>query len=95
MSDQDKTLTSKLIPAKNKPSLIAYYLGIFSFIPLIGWIVAPAAVALGVIGLRNNLKDANIRGRTHAIVGIVVGSIFSILHYGCLIWFIVGIAKEL
>ena len=37
-----------MIPYKNVPALIAYYLGIFSFIPLFGL----AAFILGIMGLR-------------------------------------------
>ena len=44
---------SVVIPYKNAPALIGYYLGIFSLIPCIGGVLALGAVPLGIVGLRN------------------------------------------
>ena len=49
--DSDSTLGG-LIPAKNVPGLIAYYLGVFSVIPFLGIPMGIAAFILGIKGVR-------------------------------------------
>ena len=38
-----------MIPAKNPVALIGYYLGVFSFVPVLGILLAIPAIILGVI----------------------------------------------
>ena len=68
--------TGGVIPYKNVPALISYYLGIFSIIPIIGILMGIAAVILGVIGLSKYKENPVIKGVVHAWVGIVCGAIF-------------------
>lgn len=71
--------TGGVIPYKNPAALIAYYLGLFSFIPLIGLFLAIPALVLGIMGLRARSRNPVIRGSVHAWIGIVLGGIFTLL----------------
>jgi hypothetical protein len=76
---------SGLIPYKNTPALISYYLGVFSLLPCIGAALGIAAVILGIIGLRKAAQFPEAKGKAHAIVGIVAGGVFG------LAWIIVAL----
>ncbi len=71
--------TGGIIPYKNPPALIAYYLGLFSLIPCLGLLLAPAAIILGIIGLKKKNKCPVIKGGIHAWIGIICGFIFGSL----------------
>ncbi|MHB0935290.1 MAG: hypothetical protein ACYDCO_07240 [Armatimonadota bacterium] len=79
--------TDHLIPAKNPKALMAYYLGVFGLIPCLIFI-GIVALIFGIIGVR----DANTLGvgKTHAIVGIVLGSLETLAILIGLIALIVG-----
>ena len=65
---------STVIPYKNVPALIAYYVGVFCIIcpPLLCF----PAIILGVIGLRRVKENPEIKGTVHAWIGILSGSFF-------------------
>jgi len=65
-----------LIPYKNSYALIAYYLGIFSIIPLFGIFLGITAFILGLKGLQFAKKNPEAKGKAHAWVGILVGGFF-------------------
>lgn len=75
---------SYVIPYKNVPALIAYYLGVFSLsacIPLVGIIgvgMGIAALVLGIRGLKVAAANPQAHGRVHAWIGIVAGTIFTL-----------------
>lgn len=71
---------SVIIPYKNAPALIGYYLGIFSLIPCVGAVLALGAVPLGIMGLRNARANPGAHGTAHALVAIVIGSIVLLAH---------------
>ena len=71
---------STLIPYKNAPALTAYYLGLFSIIPLLGIPLGIVAVILGILGLRKLKTEPNAKGKVHAYVGIGCGGL------GALAW---------
>jgi hypothetical protein len=66
---------STMVPAKNPPSLVAYYLGILSCIPVIGLPCAIIALIQGVKGVKLANSNPEAKGKTHAIVGLVLASI--------------------
>ena len=70
----DNTLGG-LIPYKNPKALWAYYLGIFSLIPCLGILLGVAALILGIGGLRHANLHPESRGKAHAWVGIILGSL--------------------
>jgi len=65
-----------LIPYKNTPALIAYYLGVFSFIPFLGIFLGIPAFILGLKGLQVAKEHPEAKGKTHAWIGILVGGFF-------------------
>jgi len=83
-----------LIPYKNSPALIAYYLGVFSLIPLIGVLLGIPAFFLGLKGLRVAREHPEARGKAHAWVGILAGGFFGFLYLGLIVWWIVAVAVE-
>jgi hypothetical protein len=81
---------SGLIPYKNGLALAAYYCGVFSLIPLLGNLLGPVALILGIMGVRYAQKNTRARGTGHAIAGIVLGSLSTLLYWGLVILFVVG-----
>lgn len=71
--------TGGLIPYKNPCALVAYYLGLFSLFPLLGFFLAVPALILGVIGLRKRKLQPEIKGAAHAWIGIVMGGLFTLI----------------
>lgn len=70
--------TGGVIPYKNPKALMAYYLGILSGLPLIGFPIGIAAFVLGVLGIRDRKRNPLIKGSVHAGIGIGCGAIFTI-----------------
>jgi uncharacterized protein YqgC (DUF456 family) len=81
---------STIIPYKNPKALVGYYLGVFSLIPCFGLILGPAALILGVMGLKDRQKNPQMHGMGHAIVAIVLGSITTLGNGGVVIAMIVA-----
>ena len=76
-SGQGEGGVSTVIPYKNVPALIAYYVGVFCIIcpPLLCF----PAIILGVIGLRRVKENPEVKGTAHAWIGILSGSLFLLL----------------
>jgi hypothetical protein len=74
-----------VIPYKNPPALIGYYLGIFGllacFMGGLSLLSGTASIVLGSMGMVRASKNPQAHGRAHAITGIVLG-VFQILA-GC------------
>lgn len=69
--------TGGVIPYKNVPALIGYYLGVFSIIPCFP--IGLAALVLGILGLRKVKQEPAVRGTVHAWIGILVGGFFGLV----------------
>jgi hypothetical protein len=69
-----------VIPYRNPMALAAYYMGIFSLIPVLGIFLGAAAFICGIIGLRQASKHEGAHGRAHAAIGIGCGGIFFLLN---------------
>jgi len=64
-----------VIPYKNVPALVAYYLGVFSLIPVVGIVLGLAAFVLGIMGLRFHRQNPTAGGAVHAWIGIILGGL--------------------
>lgn len=80
---------STIIPYKNAKALIAYYLGVFSFIPCLGHLLGPAALILGILGLRYARAHPTAKGGGHAIAGIIMGCLTTLGYWGLTLVFLV------
>ena len=83
-----------LIPTKNPCALIAYYLGVFSLIPCIGLLLAIPALILGIKGLSFYNQHPEAKGKAHALVGIIMGGLFTLIWGGLMIMVLVGAAMH-
>lgn len=92
VAGQSADQASWVIPYKNPAALIAYYLGLFSFIPLIGLLLAIPAVVLGIMGLRARKRNPEVKGSIHAWIGIAVGGLFAVIWGLAFVLIVVGIA---
>ena len=54
--------TGGVIPYKNMPALLAYYLGLFSLFPCLGLFLAIPAFVLGIMGLRKRKANPAVKG---------------------------------
>ena len=86
--------TGGLIPYKNVPALVAYYLGVFSVVPVIGSPLGLTAVVLGILGLRKAALQPEVKGKAHALVGIIVGGIFGIGYTALISFAVVSIVAD-
>jgi hypothetical protein len=82
--------TGGIIPYKNPKALIAYYLGILSGLPLIGFPFGIVAFVLGIMGLRDRRRNPAIKGSVHAGIGIGCGGFFALLWGLAIILMIAG-----
>lgn len=71
-------------------ALTAYYLGVFSVIPLIGVLLGFAALVLGVLGLRFLHENPKAGGAVHAWIGIIAGGLFGVVWLAVTILVIVA-----
>ena len=71
--------TGGLIPYKNPAALAAYYLGLFSLFPVLGFFLAVPAFILGIKGLRKRRENPLIKGSVHAWIGIIMGGFCGLL----------------
>jgi Domain of unknown function (DUF4190) len=83
-------VTGGLIPYKNPKALIAYYCGVFSLIPCVSIVLGPAALILGILGMRYQKQHPTAGGLGHAIAGVVLGSITTLASLAFVAMFLVG-----
>jgi hypothetical protein len=69
-----------LIPYRNPYALTSYYLGVFALIPCVGLFLAIGAVVFGIVGLKVAAKQPTARGKVHAWVGIVLGTLILLAY---------------
>ena len=82
--------TGGVIPYKNPKALLAYYIGLFAILPVFGLGMGPAALILGIQGLKYAQQYPVVKGQVHAWIGIVLGALWTLVHFGLLIVTIAG-----
>jgi hypothetical protein len=83
--DPTTEAVSTIIPYKNGRALAAYYLGVFSLIPCLGLLLGPAALVLGILGLRFVKANPTAKGTGHALAGIILGGLTTLGNWGVVI----------
>lgn len=73
--ESEGDVTGGVIPYKNPPALVGYYLGLLAWIPVCGFPFAIASIWLGILGLKKRRANPAVRGSAHAIFAIVAGSL--------------------
>jgi hypothetical protein len=84
--------TGGLIPYKNPPALIGYYMSVASLIPLLGNILGLVAIIFGIVGLKRRAANPVIKGTAHCWVAIILGSITFLGYNGCVIFSVIAAA---
>ena len=83
------SIAERIIPTKNPKALIAYYCGVFALVPCFSPILGPLALILGILGLNECKRNPGLPGKGHAITGIVMGGIMTLLSLiviGIIVW---------
>jgi hypothetical protein len=75
-----------IIPYKNVRALTAYYLGVFSAIPILGMPLGLAAFTLGILALRFRRKNPAAGGVVHAWIGILAGGFFGLVYLALIVF---------
>lgn len=83
---------SGVIPYRNPPALIGYYLAVFSLIPFFGILLGAPAFVLGIVGLRRRLKNPRLKGAAHAWIAIIGGALTTLVWIGLVVTIMVGLA---
>ena len=55
---------ASIVPYKNPPALISYYLGLFSIFPVLGLFLGVAALVLGIKGAKNVREHPGSEGKS-------------------------------
>lgn len=62
-------------PWRNRPAVYSYVVSLYGLVPLLGLVLGPVAVLLGILGWRRYRKQPDVRGSNFAGAGIVLGLI--------------------
>jgi len=84
---------SSIIPYRNVPALVAYYLAVFSILPCVGALLGLIALILGVKGLRLARENPDAKGRVHAWIGILAGGFFFVAYTILGIFIVAGMRR--
>ena len=79
-----------LVPYRNPKALAAYYLAVFSLIPGLGLLLGGLALVLGILRLRLTRAQRQVRGGTHAWVGIILGGLCFLANLFVLVMLLVA-----
>ncbi|NDH04896.1 hypothetical protein EBX93_03090, partial [bacterium] len=68
-----------IIPTQNPTSIVGYYLGVFSLIPIFGLILTIPAFICGIIAVQKAMANPKVAGMGHAITAIVLSVVQPII----------------
>jgi hypothetical protein len=78
-TDAAPSIAERIIPTKNPKALMAYYSGCFSFTICPAPLLGPLGIILGILGLQECKRHPGLPGKGHAITGIVLGTITTLI----------------
>jgi hypothetical protein len=81
----DEGGVSVIIPYKNGAALAGYYVSIGSLIPMLGIVLGPVAIVLGILGIRARNRNPAVHGLAHAWVAIILGSLVVLGHIAVIV----------
>ncbi len=88
--------TGGVIPYKNMPALLAYYLGLLSLVTCILPIpLGIVPVVLGIIGLRKRARQPEVRGSAHAWIGILVGGFTALCCFALYVMIAIAVIADM
>jgi hypothetical protein len=93
MTTPNGDATGGVIPYKNAPALISYYLGILALLPILGFFFGIASLVLGVRGLRKRRSEPHVKGAIHAWIGIILGALSLSVHLLVIIILIIAATR--
>lgn len=93
-NSEEGDATGGVIPYKNVPALLAYYLGLFSLLPCLGLFLAIPAFVLGIMGLKKRKQNPAVKGSVHAWIGIVMGGLMTLVWGAAWVLGIIGVLAE-
>lgn len=68
----------RLVPLRNPAAVAGYYFGIMALFPVLGFFLAPGALALGVYARKQIRLDPSVDGKVHATIAIGL-AVFSLV----------------
>lgn len=72
---------------------MAYYCAVFALIPILGLFLGPAALFLGLAGLRYYKQYPVVKGQAHAWIGIIGGAGCCLIYLVCFILMLASALK--
>ena len=83
--------TGGLIPYKNGSALASYYVSIGALIPVMGLVLAPMAIWLGISGLKEFKRNPLVRGKVHSWFGISLGGLILLVYLAIAVVIVIGL----
>jgi hypothetical protein len=90
-----ESIVETFVPSRNGAALVAYYCGIFSLFPCLGFPLGVVAVYYGFKGLRAERENPAVRGGVHAWVGVICGILFGFFNFLLCVAAIIGIGAAI
>ena len=90
-----ESIVETFVPSRNGAALVAYYCGIFSLFPCLGFPLGVVAVYYGFKGLRAERENPAVRGGVHAWVGVICGILFGFFNFLLCVAAVIGIGAAI
>ena len=71
----DAEVFGDFTPRRNPAAVKSYAFSLYGLVPVLGLILGPIAIVLGILGHRRHRRDPSIKGRNFAAAGIIIGSL--------------------
>ena len=80
-------------PWKNPPAVYAYAVALAGMTPVLGLVLGPAAVVLGLIGRARLRRNPEVKGRSFISAGIVLGTLDFVVNVAGIACILIGIRQ--